>query len=63
MKKELRKGLRTWIEIDKKAIAHNYRSFRALITPETKLMGVVKSNAYGHNLIEFAPLASSLRPQ
>lgn len=54
MKKELRKGLRTWIEIDKKAIAHNYRSFRALISPETKLMGVVKSNAYGHNLIEFA---------
>jgi alanine racemase len=61
MKKELRKGLRTWIEIDKKAIAHNYRSFRALITPETKLMGVVKSNAYGHNLIEFAQELEKLK--
>lgn len=61
MKKELRNGLRTWIEIDKKAIAHNYRSFRALITPETKLLGVVKSNAYGHNLIEFAQELEKLR--
>ncbi len=40
--------------MDRKAIAHNYRTFRSLIPPETKLMGVVKSNAYGHNLVEFA---------
>jgi alanine racemase len=54
MKKADRLGLRTWIEIDKKAIAHNYAIFRSLISKETKLMGVVKSNAYGHNLTEFA---------
>jgi len=54
MKKENRIGLRTWIEIDKKAIAHNYNIFRSLISKGTKLMGVVKSNAYGHNLVEFA---------
>jgi len=54
MKKEERLGLRTWVEIDKKAIAHNYKVFRALIPKRTKLMGVVKSNAYGHNLVEFA---------
>ena len=54
MKKEDRLGLRTWIEIDKKAIAYNYKVFRSLISKRTKLMGVVKSNAYGHNLIEFA---------
>ncbi len=54
MKRELRTGLRTWIEIDKKAIKHNYRVFRSLISKKTKLMGVVKSNAYGHNLFEFA---------
>ena len=47
-------GLRTWIEIDKKAIAHNYRVFRSLISPQTKMMAVVKSNAYGHNLFEYA---------
>jgi len=54
MNKEDRMGLRTWLEIDKKAIAHNYKVFRALIPKRTKLMGVVKSNAYGHNLVEFA---------
>ena len=54
MNKELRRGLRTWIEIDKKAIAHNYQIFRNLIDKKCKLMAVVKSNAYGHNLLEFA---------
>lgn len=54
MKKEDRLGLRTWIEIDKKAIKHNYNVFRSLISKETKFMGIVKSNAYGHNLFEFA---------
>ncbi|HEY9585642.1 MAG TPA: alanine racemase [Candidatus Paceibacterota bacterium] len=47
--------LRTWIEIDKKAIAHNYRVFRKLLKKKTKFLAVVKSNAYGHNLLEFAP--------
>ena len=54
MNKNNRLGLRTWIEIDKGAIAHNYAVFRGLITKGTKLLGVVKSNAYGHNLVEFA---------
>ncbi len=61
MKKELRKGLRTWIEIDRKAIVHNYTTFRSLISPTTKMMGVVKSNAYGHNLIEFAQELEKLK--
>lgn len=47
--------LRTWIEIDIKAIAKNYRVFRKLIGKKTMLMSVVKSNAYGHNIHEFAP--------
>ena len=55
MKKQAsQSGLRTWIEIDTKAIAHNYRIFRKLIGKKTKLLGVVKSNAYGHDLIEFS---------
>lgn len=54
MKKEQRLGLRTWIEIDRKAIKHNYNIFRSLVSKKTKIMGVVKSNAYGHNLTEFA---------
>jgi len=54
MNKADKLGLRTWIEIDKKAIVHNYLVFRSLISKQTKLLGVVKSNAYGHNLVEFA---------
>jgi len=53
-KKEKTQGLRTWIEVDTKAIAHNYRVFRKLIGKKTKLMGVVKSNAYGHSLVQFS---------
>lgn len=48
------KGLRTWIEIDKVATAHNYAVLRKLLTPETKFMAVVKSNAYGHCLQDFS---------
>jgi alanine racemase len=46
--------LRTWIELDKKSIAKNYKLFRKIINTKTKLMSVVKSNAYGHNLVTFA---------
>lgn len=54
MKKIDRQGLRTWIEIDTKAIRANYRAFRKFIPKNVKMMGVVKSNAYGHNITEFA---------
>ena len=47
-------GLRTWIDIDRKAIRHNFGVFKKLITPRTKLMAVVKSNGYGHGLIDFS---------
>jgi alanine racemase len=52
--KEQRSGLRTWIELDSKAISHNYSQFRSLIKKETKLCAVVKSNAYGHGLVDFS---------
>lgn len=48
------KGLRTWIEIDTKAIRSNYFLFKKIIPKNVRMMGVVKSNAYGHNLTEFA---------
>ena len=46
--------LRTWIEIDRRALARNYRAFRQLIGPKVKLMAIAKSNAYGHNLLDFS---------
>jgi alanine racemase len=52
--RDARLGLRTWIEIDTKAIENNYQIFRSLLKPETKLLSVVKSNAYGHGLVDFS---------
>ncbi len=60
MQHKKREGLRTWIEIDRKAIEKNYRVFRGLISPQTKLMAVVKSNAYGHSLADFSREAEKL---
>lgn len=53
MKKQLlhTEYLRTWIEIDTASIAANYRLFRKVIGKHTKFLGVVKSNAYGHDLV------------
>ncbi len=60
MDKKLRVGLRTWIEIDKKAIKNNYDQFRGLIPKACKLCAVVKSNAYGHGLVDFSKEVSKL---
>lgn len=54
------KGFRTWIEIDSKAIASNYKVFRSLIPKKTKLMAIAKSNAYGHGLFDYSELVESL---
>ena len=50
----LAKKYKTWIEIDRSAIKHNYDTFRSLLGSKTKLMAVVKSNAYGHDLVQFS---------
>ncbi|KKQ92592.1 MAG: Alanine racemase [Candidatus Azambacteria bacterium GW2011_GWA2_39_10] len=55
----LKNTLRTWIEVDKKAIFHNISEFRKLIKPQVKLMAVIKSNAYGHGLVDFAKTAEN----
>ena len=48
------KGLRTWIEIDTKAVRANYRTFRKIIPKKVSMLGVVKSNAYGHSIVEYS---------
>jgi len=53
-KRHSTKGLRTWIEVDRSRVAKNYATFRKMIKPDCLLMSVVKSNAYGHELISFA---------
>lgn len=47
-------GLRTWLTVDTSAIKTNYQSFRRLLGGKSGLMAVVKSNAYGHSLIDFS---------
>jgi alanine racemase len=47
-----------WVEIDSAALKHNIQQFRLLIGETRKMTVVVKSNAYGHGLVEVSRLAS-----
>lgn len=46
----------TWAEIDLSAIEHNINTIQSYLKPSTRLMAVVKANAYGHGMIETATL-------
>lgn len=43
---------RTYAEIDLGAIRHNIKETRKHIKPGTKIMAIVKANAYGHGVLE-----------
>ena len=55
-----RRSLRTWIDLDRAALAHNVLTFRALLPPDCRLMAVCKSNAYGHGLYDLAPVLQEM---
>ena len=44
----------SWVEISKKALTANIKTFRRLVGPAVKLAPTVKANAYGHGLLECA---------
>lgn len=46
--------------IDTEALKFNYLQLRKLISPETKVMAVVKANAYGHGDVEVSRVFESL---
>lgn len=46
----------TVLELDLNAILHNYKVYRALLRPETKVMAMVKASAYGSGSYEVAHL-------
>lgn len=48
----------TTVEISRKNLIHNLRQFRKRIKPGTKIMAVVKANAYGHGIKEAANVFS-----
>lgn len=41
-----------WVEIDLDAIMHNVEAVKSLLKPETRLMAVVKADAYGFGAVE-----------
>ena len=59
----MKEGLRTWIEIDRRALRQNAERFLKLIPRKTHLMAVIKSNAYGHGLGLVAKALSILYPR
>lgn len=44
------------LEINLKGCLENYKYFRSKLEPSTKLLVLVKANAYGHGAVEFASL-------
>lgn len=50
----------TWAEIDLKAVRHNYKQVKKLSGKNTKVMAVVKANAYGHGTVEVSKVLQSL---
>lgn len=48
-----RRTVRTWAEVDLDALEHNYRLLRRL-APESKFLGLVKADAYGHGAVSIA---------
>ena len=44
------------LEINLPNCLANYRYFRSLLSPTTKMLVLVKANAYGHGIVEFASM-------
>jgi alanine racemase len=43
-----------WIELDLKALAHNFRAIRRYVGKDVKIVATIKQNAYGHGLLPIA---------
>ena len=48
------RGPKTWVEVSKAALIANAKAFKRRVKPGVAVMAVVKSNAYGHGLVETA---------
>jgi alanine racemase len=44
----------SWVEIDISSLKHNYQLLREKINPSSKIMALVKADAYGHGLVPIA---------
>lgn len=48
----------SWVEIDRGAIQHNVLQTKRLLGQTTRLMAIVKADAYGHGAVEVAKIAT-----
>lgn len=48
----------TWVEINRANIGHNIAQYRRILNKKAQIMAIVKSNAYGHGMIETGRLAA-----
>ena len=51
--------METFLEINLDNLQQNLRNLKSLVRPPTQMMAVVKSNAYGHGLVESAKAVST----
>ncbi len=49
----------SWVEIEANALVSNLAAFRSVLSPDCRLLVVVKSNAYGHGLDVAAPVLAA----
>lgn len=45
---------RAWLEINYQALAENVQEIKKILAPKTKLMAVIKADAYGHGAVNVA---------
>lgn len=48
----------SWVEISTTAILSNLKNYQRLVGNKVEVMPIVKSNAYGHGMIEVAKLVA-----
>lgn len=51
---------RTWAEIDLDRLRHNWETIRRVVHKETRMMAVVKADAYGHGAVTVSRVLDSL---
>jgi alanine racemase len=54
LSKKFMSNHRCWVEVDGRALRHNFKILRGLVPRATRVMAVVKANAYGHGLVPMA---------
>ncbi len=57
--KPMNDGFLSYLEISKDNLIHNIKQFRGLLKDKTKIVAVIKANAYGHGDREVAKILSS----